>query len=88
MTQIWYYKNYHCSRKWGKKVIYYSCTIVIGFFQSSYTGIERNNSYQIPVGIVSGIPPRGFAILNIDIIPITASKYYFSLDVYWIIAEV
>ncbi len=58
------------------------CTIVIGFFQSSYTGIERNNSYQIPVGIVSGIPPRGFAILNIDIIPITASKYYFSLNVY------
>ncbi len=58
------------------------CTIVIGFFQSSYTGIEWHNSYQIPVGIVSGIPPRGFAILNIDIIPITASKYYFSLDVY------
>ncbi len=71
------------SEVFHKFFFYYSCTIVIGFFQSTYIGIEQSSSHQIPVGIVSGMPPHGFAILQVYTITVTASKHYFLLDVYW-----
>ncbi len=48
----------------------------MGFFNSTYTGIEQSSSHQLLVGILSGLPPSGVAILLVDVTAGTASKFF------------
>ncbi len=48
----------------------------MGFFNSTYTGVEQSSSHQLQVGILSGPPPGGFAILYINVTAGTASKFF------------
>ncbi len=48
----------------------------MGFFNSTYTGVEQSSSHQLQVGILSGPPPSGFAILYVDVTAGTASKFF------------
>ncbi len=48
----------------------------MGFFNSIYTGVEQSSSHQLQVGILSGLPPSGVAILLVDVTAGTASKFF------------
>ncbi len=47
----------------------------MGFFNSTYTGVEQRSSHQLQVGILSG-PFPFFAVLNVGVTAGTASKFF------------
>ena len=51
---------------------------MLGFIPSVFIGIERGVTYSVQAGFLSGKPPQGGS-LNLNLVPGTASKAFFSL---------
>ncbi len=48
----------------------------MGFFNSTYTGVEQSSSHHLQVGMLSGPRPTGFAVLFVDATAGSASKFF------------
>ncbi len=55
----------------------YACIVaVFGFFNRTFTGIERNRSYHLDLGFLSGPIPNNVVVANVTISTLSASKFY------------